>query len=47
MGPKLAQWDGIFLKDARERLQGMIEGYELSVRDTKNMVSCRFKMVGR
>jgi hypothetical protein len=36
---KLREWEEIFLKDARHRLQKQMDGYELSIRDVANMVS--------
>lgn len=36
---KLAQWDAVFLKKARKRIQKQITGYELSFTDVKEMVS--------
>jgi hypothetical protein len=36
---KLREWEGIYLKDAHERLQKQMDGYELSIRDVANMVS--------
>lgn len=38
---KTAQWDAIFLKDARKRLQKSIEGYDLTLTDVKEMVRQR------
>lgn len=38
---KLAKWDAVFLKDAQKRLQGMMKGYEFSLRDAKDFVSNR------
>lgn len=36
---KLAEWDAVFLKDTRKRLQKMIKGYDLALIDVKEMVS--------
>jgi len=35
---KIREWEGIYLKDARDRLQKQMDGYELSIRDVANMV---------
>ncbi|WWC90320.1 uncharacterized protein L201_005253 [Kwoniella dendrophila CBS 6074] len=43
---KLAEWDNVFLKDAQKRLQGMIEGYELTIKDAKDMMeTCAYETV--
>ena len=39
LGRKLAQWDAIYLADAQARLQGMMVGYDMSIRDVENLVS--------
>lgn len=35
---KIAEWDEIFMKDARKRLQKDMKGYELTIRDVEDMV---------
>ncbi|KAK4690069.1 hypothetical protein P7C73_g38, partial [Tremellales sp. Uapishka_1] len=43
---KLAKWDAVFLKDAAQRLQGMIDGYNVTVRDAKDfMEMCAYETV--
>ena len=36
---KMHEWENVFLEDARDRLNGMITGYEFSIRDLAAMVS--------
>lgn len=36
---KLAEWDKVFLKKARTRLQEHMKGYDLTLHDVINMVS--------
>lgn len=40
---KLATWDFIYLKDARKRLQKMVKGYDITIQDARDMVSCAFR----
>lgn len=42
---KMAQWDAVFLKHARKRLQKHMQGYELTLQDTVNMVSLRVSLM--
>ncbi|WVQ68657.1 uncharacterized protein L199_006866 [Kwoniella botswanensis] len=43
---KLAEWDAVFLKDAQRRLQDMIEGYEITIKDAKDMMeTCAYETV--
>jgi len=35
---KMHAWDEVFLADAAKRLGGMLEGYEVTVRDAKDLV---------
>ncbi|WWC71201.1 uncharacterized protein I206_105154 [Kwoniella pini CBS 10737] len=43
---KLAEWDAVFLKDAVKRLQGMIQGYEVTIKDAKDMMeTCAYETV--
>lgn len=37
----MAKWDAVFLKDAQERLAKQMDGYDLSLTDVKDFVSCR------
>ena len=37
----MAKWDAVFLKDAQERLAKQMDGYDLSLADVKDFVSCR------
>jgi len=38
LGTKLAQWDAVYLADARMRLQGLMSGYDFTIRDVKDFV---------
>ncbi|KAK8854468.1 hypothetical protein IAR55_003206 [Kwoniella newhampshirensis] len=43
---RLAEWDAIFLKDAHTRLNGLIEGLDLSLTDVKDMMEmCAYETV--
>lgn len=42
---KLAEWDKVFLKDARERIQKLIKGYDVSLADVNNMMEmCAYEV---
>ncbi|WRT68776.1 uncharacterized protein IL334_005756 [Kwoniella shivajii] len=43
---KLAEWDSIYLQDAQARLQRMIKGYEITIKDAKDMMeTCAYETV--
>ncbi|KAL7422599.1 hypothetical protein Q5752_003247 [Cryptotrichosporon argae] len=43
---RLAQWESVFLKDARKRLAKLVDGYDLTIQDTKDFMDlCAYETV--